>query len=196
MGCGLGAITRRILSSPGVESLLAVDLEPSYLERVSSEVKDSRLRLACSSAEEFACEEGWYDRAVSVNVLEHVKDDQAALAVLARALRPGGECAILVPAHPALYSPLDEGLSHHRRYTRRALRELAGRAGLEPRRIVHWNPLGALGWWLNGRLLKRKALPPRQVALYSRFGLRLSIWLDRLNPLPLGLSLIARLVKP
>src|SRR5262245_16150476 len=190
MGCGIGSISRRILRSPGVRSLDAVDIEPEYLSRVSREIVDPRLRTICSPAEAFEPRDDSYDLVISINVLEHVRDDLAALRTFARALRPGGACLLLVPAHPWLFSSLDAGLSHYRRYPRAGLRNLAAHAGLEARLLYHFNPLGAFGWWLNGRLLRRPHLPRGQVAAYSRFGIAVSRLLDRLNPFPLGISLV------
>jgi len=196
IGCGIGSITRRILRSPAVVGLDAFDIEPAYVDRVGREIRDARLKASCAGAEDFEPEPGAYDRVVSINVIEHVEDDRAALANIARALRPGGEAAVLVPAHPFLYSSLDRGLSHFRRYSRAALAARAREVGLDPVRIVHFNPLGAAGWWVNGKLLGRTMLPAGQVSAYARFGISLSRFLDRWNPFPVGISLIARMVKP
>ena len=196
MGCGIGSISRWILRRPGVTRLVGVDVDAAYVERVAREIPDSRLEVVCASAEEFCPGADLFDRVVSINVLEHVKDDRAALANFHRLLRPGGECAILVPAHPALYSSLDRAVHHHRRYTRAELAGKARSVGLEPARIVHFNPLGALGWWINGKLLRRPCLSRTQVSIYTRSLITLSACLDRINPFPVGISLIARLVKP
>jgi len=195
MGCGIGSISRMILRSPQVRSLDAADIEPAYLSRVTQELRDPRLRTLCSAAEDFEPCADSYDLIVSINVLEHVRDDLAALRAFARALRPAGECLLLVPAHPWLFSSLDAGLSHYRRYTRRGLEGLASRAGLTVRSLSYFNPLGALGWWINGKLLRRPSLPRGQVAAYSRFGIKLSRLLDRVNPFPLGISLVGSFVR-
>jgi SAM-dependent methyltransferase len=196
MGCGIGSISRLILGLPGVTRLVGVDVDASYVARVAREIPDSRLEVACASAEEYCPGEGLFDRVVSINVLEHVKDDRAALANFHRLLRPGGECAILVPAHPSLYSSLDRAIFHHRRYSRVDFAGKARSAGFEPARIVHFNPLGALGWWINGKVLRRPCLSRTQVSIYTRSLITLSACLDRINPFPFGISLIARLVKP
>ncbi len=109
MGCGIGSISRMILRSPLVRSLDAVDIEPAYLSRVVREIPDPRLRTICSAAEDFEPRAESYDLVVSINVLEHVRDDQTALRGFARALRPDGVCLVLVPAHPWLFSSLDAG---------------------------------------------------------------------------------------
>ena len=60
---------------------------------------------------------GSFDFVLSQNVLEHIPDDAARCAAMARALRPGGRLMALVPAHPRLYGSLDRAYGHERRYT-------------------------------------------------------------------------------
>jgi SAM-dependent methyltransferase len=57
----------------------------------------------------------------TLNVLEHIKDDQQALVDLFAALRPGGHLLVYVPAFAILYTSMDEKVGHYRRYRRRAL---------------------------------------------------------------------------
>ncbi len=56
------------------------------------------------------------DYLFSMNVLEHIEDDNAVLPLLYRCLRPGGSLFIYVPAFPILYSAMDRKVGHHRRY--------------------------------------------------------------------------------
>src|SRR5262249_32857638 len=56
------------------------------------------------------------DAAVLLNVLEHIDADEAALAQVARILKPGGVAAIEVPAGPELYDVYDKHLQHFWRY--------------------------------------------------------------------------------
>jgi SAM-dependent methyltransferase len=202
VGCGIGNLTRRILAEPGVTAVHAIDCDPAYIERLQASIPDPRLTASASSIEEFqpgaleAAAEGSYDAVVSSNVLEHIADDAAALRRFARLLRPGGTALILVPAHEWLYCDLDRNLSHHRRYSRRRLEALGAASGLELIRARHFNPLGVLGWWLNGKLLGRGMLPAGQLRAYARLAIPLSALLDRWNPFPLGISLLAAFARP
>ncbi len=65
------------------------------------------------------------------DVLEHVEDDEAALAALAGRLAPDGRIVMTVPAFPWLWSPHDERHHHFRRYTRAYLAGVAAQAGLK-----------------------------------------------------------------
>jgi len=71
-----------------------------------------------------------FDLVLAFDIIEHVDDDDAMVAELARVLRPGGAVAIHVPAWPSLWSRHDEVLEHRRRYTRRSLTSLLERSPL------------------------------------------------------------------
>lgn len=196
VGCGIGNLTRILLRSRRVTYLHAIDLAPSYIQRVREEIADPRLQLTAALAEDFcpaehATPEGGFDLIVSSNVLEHIEDHARALRNFRSMLRPHGVVLLLVPAHRFLYSSLDRSLSHCRRYSARDLKQVAGETNLTVLRLRYFNPLGAMGWWLNGKLLRRSVLPAGQLSLYTRFAIPVSKLLDRWNPLPFGVSLLA-----
>jgi 2-polyprenyl-3-methyl-5-hydroxy-6-metoxy-1,4-benzoquinol methylase len=86
----------------------------------------SRMRfVAARPAERF-------DLVIALDVLEHVDDDEALLAELAREnLAPDGRMLLSVPAWPLLFGAHDEDLHHRRRYRPRGMQALLGRCGLE-----------------------------------------------------------------
>ena len=130
-----------------------------------------------------------FDTVVYVNVLEHIEDDRGELALMHRALRPGGHACIFVPALSWLMSDHDRSIGHVRRYGRRELGEKARAAGFEVERLHFFDSLGVLAWWLCMRVLK---LPLRggSVDLYDRaFVPVLRAIESRLRP-PLGKNLL------
>lgn len=148
-------------------------------------------------------EDGRYDLVAILDVLEHVEDDHAALASIARKLKPGGRILITVPAHPWMWSAHDVVNHHHRRYTRRTLRKVVGDAGLRLDMMSWFNsllfPLAAAAR-LVGRITGKgdsdDALPPAPVnALFEAlFGLERHA-IGRL-PFPPGVSLVAIVSAP
>ncbi len=195
VGCGIGNLTRILLRHSGISFVHAVDLESAYVDRLRREIDDSRLEAVVADAatycpERFTSAEAGFDFVFSTNVLEHIEDDGAVMRHVESLLRPGGVALILVPAHPFLFGSLDENLSHFRRYSRARLRAVAEDAGLVTSRLRYFNPVGTFGWWLNCKVLKRSMLPSGQVKLYARYGVGLSRLADRINPFPLGISLI------
>ena len=128
------------------------------------------------------------DTIICLNVLEHIKDDGAALEGLEEMLCPGGRLILLVPAHRVLYSTLDKHLDHFRRYNRSGLVALVKKSGFHVEKSFHFNLLGALGWWINGCLLRRKILPGGQLKVFNLMTslLRAENWITP----PFGLSLV------
>jgi SAM-dependent methyltransferase len=117
--------------------------------------------------------------AYSLNVLEHIEDDAAALRALASRLVPGGRVLLYVPAFQVLYSSMDRKVGHFRRYRRAGLLELVRAAGLQPERAEYVDSLG----WLASLVFKAIGnaegdLSPRSVALYDRFVFPASRLLD------------------
>lgn len=57
----------------------------------------------------------------SLNVLEHIGDDESALKKIYHSLRPGGRALLYVPAFEVLFSSMDKKVGHFRRYTKKEL---------------------------------------------------------------------------
>ncbi len=81
------------------------------------------------------------DLVIAFDVLEHLQDDDAAVAEVRRVLRPGGTYLVAVPADPRLWSSHDVAVDHVRRYTREGLVDLLDRGGFEVADVRSWNVL-------------------------------------------------------
>lgn len=82
-----------------------------------------------------------FQLAVSLDVIEHLEDDLAALRELRRVVMPGGALLLTVPAYQWLWSGHDEINHHHRRYTRRSLQQACEQAGWQQIRTTYFNSL-------------------------------------------------------
>jgi SAM-dependent methyltransferase len=86
-----------------------------------------------------------FDALILAEVLEHLEDDERALAEAARVLRPGGVLGISVPRNPAWFSKSDRWAGHVRRYTREQLENRVAAAGFETVACKAWGfPISAL----------------------------------------------------
>jgi SAM-dependent methyltransferase len=139
LGCSSGYLLEDLRERWPDALLVGVDLVASGLRNASRNVPEAELVLADVTRLPFG--DATVDAVVSANLLEHVPDDAAALAEVARVLRPGGRAAIIVPAGPRLYDYYDRFLEHERRYGRHELAYLAARAGL---RVVRDAYVGSL----------------------------------------------------
>ena len=193
VGCGTG---HNLPMLSGFGTVDAVELDPVAREkatqRLGKPVMDARL------PELAGIETGAYDLVASLDVVEHVEDDVAALTALARCLKPGGRLLVTVPAFPFLWSAHDVTNHHHRRYTRATLRAAIDGAGLRTEFMGWFNsllfPLAVADrMWgkVTGREGSDDALPPAPLnALFETvFGLERYV-LGAL-PLPPGVSLAA-----
>ncbi|HYF46808.1 MAG TPA: class I SAM-dependent methyltransferase [Acidimicrobiales bacterium] len=98
-----------------------------------------------------------FDRIIAAEVMEHIPDDDAAAAELARVLKPGGTVAVTVPAwlpeqvcwklSSAYHAPEVVG-GHVRIYTEGGLRRKLAAAGLEPAASHQVHALHTPYWWL------------------------------------------------
>jgi SAM-dependent methyltransferase len=123
--------------------------------------------------------DGSFDFIFTLNVLEHIEEDQISFCRLARKLATDGRLLIYVPAFQCLWTSLDERLKHYRRYRRRELERLARCAGLTVWKTRYADTLGffaALGFRLFGN--RNGYLSAEAVNFYDRYILPLSRSLD------------------
>jgi SAM-dependent methyltransferase len=195
VGAGIGTLTELIV--PGRELVVACEPDPDLAPALRERFAGVRaVRVVDSDATELdAGTLGTrFDSILCSNVLEHIEDDEEALRRMRGVLVPGGQLLLLVPAHPFLYGSMDRRLHHVRRYRRAELRRLLERTGFSVAELRYVNPVGALGWLVSGRVLRRSEVPTGAQQLYDRLVPLLRA-LDRIE-LPFGLSLWARAARP
>lgn len=189
VGSGIGNLTRIILER--ADHVVATDIDDAHLEilrrELGHEPRVTLSRFDLSEPAPPAVAERRYDAIVAINVIEHVDDDVAAVRQLASLLAPRGQLLVYVPALPLLFGTVDEALGHFRRYTRGSLAKLLQEAGLDPEPPRYMNLLGTAGWFLQGRVLRRRVLDERQVRIFERLVPILRR--EDAIPLPFGLGL-------
>jgi SAM-dependent methyltransferase len=126
VGCGTGYVLQGLAASPLELELTGVELFPAGLDVARRRVP--RATLVEGDARELAFDAA-FDVVGAFDVIEHVDEDEAVLAALHRAARPGGGVVITVPQHSWLWSAVDEYGGHRRRYSRGELVEKLERAG-------------------------------------------------------------------
>ena len=147
-------------------------------------------------------ENGRFQLAVCLDVIEHLEDDLGALRELRRVVAPGGSLLVTVPAYQWLWSGHDEINHHHRRYSRRTLLAAAQGAGWRLESSTHFNLL-LLPPAILLRALERFQpsttkssldlwVPPAPFNWMLRQPLNLeAAVIGRGGPIPAGLSLLA-----
>lgn len=194
VGAGTGTFTE-LLAREG-RTIVAAEPQPGFAERLRSRFAGRQdVRVVAEGADALRPEvAGRFDAVVCFNVLEHVQEDGEAVARFHDLLHPGGRLVLLVPAHPVLYGSIDRTVDHKRRYRPRHVRALLESARLEVAEVRLVNPVGALGWFVSGRLLRRRHVPLAPLRAFDRLVPVLRL-LDRIR-LPLGLSVWAVARRP
>lgn len=70
-----------------------------------------------------------FDLVCALDIVEHVDDDDGALAELSRVAAPGAVFLLSVPLHPAQWTAFDDFVGHRRRYEPQALHRKLGEHG-------------------------------------------------------------------
>lgn len=108
-------------------------------------IRFARRRVACpmllGSITNVPLASASFDLVTAFDIVEHVEDDRAACAELARVCRPGGHVLVTVPAFRFLWGNQDIVSQHQRRYTLPELGVLMRSAGLVPHRLSYFNAI-------------------------------------------------------
>jgi SAM-dependent methyltransferase len=194
VGSGIGTTTRTLLDI--AQKVVGIEPNASSVARLRQSLAgEPRFELRACHLEE--CDQREllaqrFDTVVCINVLEHIEDDVAALRMfrdIVTATR--GNVLVFVPAVQGVYGPLDAELGHHRRYSKRMLASAFRQAGLHLQVLRYTNPIGLLAWWFNSHVTKSTAHSSRQIALFETLVAPWALPLERIAPMPIGLSLVA-----
>jgi SAM-dependent methyltransferase len=165
LGCGAGRHVFQSLRNGA--RVVAFDYDLAELAQVAAlcramadagEIERAGDGAACrGDAVRLPFPDGTFDRIIAAEVLEHIPEDDAAIAELHRVLKPGGTIAVTVPAWLAeqvcwalseeYHAPHVEG-GHVRIYTEGELRRKLRAVGLRPGDAHHAHALHSPYWWL------------------------------------------------
>ncbi|MEO5613134.1 MAG: class I SAM-dependent methyltransferase [Sphingomicrobium sp.] len=144
-----------------------------------------------------------FDLIALLDVLEHVENDGSALAAIRSRLKVGGKLLVTVPANRWMWSAHDAAHHHHRRYSKRQLRQVAAEAGFRVDLLSHFNtflfpPIAAarLASKLLGRESADDSIPPEPVNFLLQRIFAMEAPLVGRVPMPFGVSLVAILTRP
>jgi glycosyltransferase involved in cell wall biosynthesis len=190
VGAGVGNYTRYLR---GRAYVVATDSNPHYLDMLKRQFAEHDhvdvRQTDWNEADLADLRTRRFDTVLCLNVLEHIERDEAALASFNGLLPVGGRLVLQVPAMQGLYGAIDRGLGHWRRYEADELSAKLVAAGFEVEVMRYFNLPGLFAWWLNGVVLKRRAVPGVQ----SRFVTLTLPWLAFEQRLQLrrGMALMA-----
>lgn len=174
LGSGTGNISQFIVSD-GFQTVLS-DYQPDYLSLLTSKFGNRPsvrgiLQIDMQDpafTTTYAHLQSSFDSICMLNVIEHLRDDQAAVANCRFLLKEQGHLILLAPAYSFLYCKLDKNLGHYRRYTSRSLARVCTQNNLEVIKHRYFNVAGIAGWLLFGKIMGVEQLKPGQLSLFDR----------------------------
>ena len=160
VGCGAGALLHDLAGRGFTCTALETSAEALELARALHQGRPG-VEIHAAPRPDW---DGRFDALVSLEVLEHVEDDAAALRCWRGWLRPGGHLLLSVPARPDLWNASDVWVGHYRRYDREGLLHLLGREGFT---VLHAECYGyplanlteSVRGWFHGRRLRAAGAP-------------------------------------
>ena len=143
LGTGKGVIVKEYLELS--DDLTLVDFNPeivSYLESTYQSTRVFNLDL-CSNEWSKALDRE-FDSIVSLDLLEHIQDEDTFFENVNTVLKENGIFVAKVPAQSSLYSEMDIASGHYRRYDPEDFDKLAEKHNMSVESIKSFNKFGAL----------------------------------------------------
>jgi SAM-dependent methyltransferase len=127
-GCGTGGFIYQLNKRMSFDSVMGVDVSAKAIE-IASQYGNCYNTI---SPGDFSLVTG-NNIVFLMDILEHIDDDEGFLGDLQAPLKSGSHILISVPSLDFLFSSWDKALGHYRRYSKKSLKRLAGKAGLKVR---------------------------------------------------------------
>ncbi len=187
IGCGIGNFTQT-LSQLG--KVTAVDINSHYTRELKRKLGNKvKVGLGDIETGQFFFKKKEFDVIVCINVLEHIQNDQAALANIYKLLKKEGFLILIVPAHDFLYGQIDRSIGHFRRYDKKVLKEKLVQTGFKITKVRILNFLGAIGWFLFSRVFKNERVEEKKIRVFNIFAPFLLSMENLIEP-PIGTSVL------
>ncbi len=159
IGCGSGLMTKVLAEASG--EVVAVDVSEEAID-VTRGALGEATTVHLKAVDVFNSSEAvseWresFDLVMLSEVLEHIPDDEGALATARELLGDRGWLLLTVPGDPNLWNVDDERAGHVRRYTREELNRKLTERGFQIHEIINWGfPLTKWLYRLEVRQMER-----------------------------------------
>lgn len=129
VGCGTGFVLKEVRRAFPAASVAGSELHSGGVS-VARDRHGADVELIQMDARRLHLREA-LDLVCAFDVVEHIEEDEAAIASIHQALRPGGYLVATVPQHPWLWSASDDIGHHARRYQPRELQQKVCNAGFQ-----------------------------------------------------------------
>ncbi len=152
IGCGSGYL----LNEAGKKGIASTGIEPNQKLRQLSAKLHGKLDIRNLTIEKLPSINKKFDTISLIDVLEHIKDDKAALRMIHGRLNAGGRLVLVVPSFQFLYGKRDKKGGHYRRYSKAELLGKVRAAGFKVEKCRYWNMLAFFPYLISEKLLMRE----------------------------------------
>lgn len=195
IGSGVGNISTFFLEN-NIEIMLT-DIRDNYCDILRANLSNKPTLLGVQNIDlvdenfdtKYAQFINQFDTVFALNVIEHIENDLLAITNCKKLLKQDGNLIILVPAYQALYNQFDEELFHFKRYYKKEMIQLFNKNNLTVYKSFYFNALGIAGWFVSGKLAKKKTIPSFQMSFYNKI-IFLAKFIDKIVFNSIGLSTI------
>jgi len=190
IGAGCGQFTEKLRQLATIQYLLAVEPDARFCAEFRKTLPAQPLLEGVITS---VTDPGPWNGILSINVLEHIREDQNELAIYSRILKQEhGRLCLFVPARQEIYAPIEVDFGHHRRYSRADLRRKLEQAGFRILKLHYFNFIGYFAWWFSFRVMGQRKFNPGMVRLFDRVIFPVGFGLEsHLAWPPIGQSLVA-----
>lgn len=187
-GDGIFAI---LLAKAGAQ-ITASEIQPEYLElaKKNASTQNVEIKFQVEDLSNLRDKEH-YDLVIATDVIEHIKDDQAAANGLCSLCKPGGTLVVTVPAMQILFGIHDVNLGHFKRYSMNELTLLF--PNTKTKRIRYFGFFLVPIAFILSRIAKSsypKNQSDSQIKKFLFFVLKKLLNFEKKFPFPLGTSLL------
>lgn len=195
VGSGIGNYTTMLLDR---ECVVTTDVDATYVRMLSERFKGNRnvhvFQLDLNNFNHnliIKLQQYQLDTIISMNVLEHIRDDREALNTMKEILFDGGKIITIVPAFSELFGSLDEAYGHYKRYSKEDFIKISHELELSLIHFRYFNVIGILGWIYSGKIRRKKTFSKKSITVFDRWFVPILSAIEKKVYPPFGLSLIA-----
>lgn len=189
IGAGTGNISEKFLN---FQNITLTDLDSNLVEILRNKFAKRKNASfeTLDISKSFSAVKNKYKTVYSVNVLEHIRDDENALRNMYKHLDKYGKVVLLVPAKKSAYTSIDKKLGHFRRYEKSEIAKKMKKAGFKNITAEYFNMLGLASWYLRDKIdSKNSHLKPSHVKAFD-WIVPVLMKVEPKQGLPFGISLI------
>ena len=132
-GCGYGTLISYLKTKFNLE-IIGYEINPEAIEKLNAK-KINLINSLDENKERF-------DQVVSLNVLEHIENDQKTIEDINHLLKDNGMLVLYLPHSMKIWTDLDELVGHYRRYEIKDLKKKCDIVGLKIQSLHYADSIG------------------------------------------------------